>query len=167
MKLSKTLNSSDRKYLIKKIKHIEENTRFTEAKEHIQHGDTSVYMPSLAVAYVSLVIIGLLGLRKISLAGLLVGALLHDYFLYDWHVDSPYSLHGFRHPGRALENAKRDYEIGRIEENVIKRHMFPLTPTPPTTREGIVVCIADKICSTYEVFARNTYPKMRKELKVQ
>ena len=45
--------------------------------------------------------------------------------------------------------------------------MFPLTPTPPTTREAIIVCIADKICSTYEVFARDTYKKMRIELGVQ
>ena len=167
MKFSKTLNSSDRKFLVKKIRHIDNNTRFVEAKEHIQHGDTSVYMHSLAVAYVSLVIVRIFGLTKVNIACLLVGALLHDYFLYDWHVSSPYSLHGFRHPGRALENAKRDYEIGRIEENIIKRHMFPLTPTPPTTREAIIVCIADKICSTYEVFARDTYKKMRMELGVQ
>ena len=45
--------------------------------------------------------------------------------------------------------------------------MFPLTPKPPTTREGIIVCIADKICSTYEVFAKNTYRKIKMELRVQ
>lgn len=160
------LGSADRKYLLKKIRDLNENTRIMEAKEHIQHGDTSVYMHSLAVAYVSFAIIRRFN-WKVNVAALIVGALLHDYFLYDWHIDAPYSLHGYKHPRKALANAKRDYTIGPIEENIIKRHMFPLTPTPPTTREGFVVCIADKICSTYEVFARNTYKGIRKELKLE
>ena len=33
---------------------------------------------------------------------LIRGALLHDYFLYDWHIpdkENPHKLHGFYHPG--------------------------------------------------------------------
>ena len=160
------LCAADRKYLLKKINDINLTTRMTESKENIQHGDTSVYVHSLAVAYVSFVIIRLLGI-KVNLAALLVGALLHDYFLYDWHKNAPGKWHGFTHPKLACANAKRDYDLGSIEENIISRHMFPLTPKPPTTREGIIVCIADKICSTYEVFAKNTYRKIKMELRVQ
>ena len=36
------------------------------------------------------------------------------------------------------------------EENIIHRHMFPLTPMPPTTREAWIVCLADKYCAAAE-----------------
>ena len=37
------------------------------------------------------------------------GALLHDYFLYDWHQPhKEYGLHGFTHPSTALRNAVQD-----------------------------------------------------------
>ena len=37
---------------------------------------------------------------------LIRGALLHDYFLYDWHdKNKPAKFHGFTHPKIAFENA--------------------------------------------------------------
>jgi uncharacterized protein len=79
------------------------------------------------------------------------GALLHDYFLYDWHVPAPeHNLHGFSHAGAALKNAKRDFEINRLEQDIIEKHMFPLNIRPPKYRESIIVCLADKLCATKE-----------------
>ena len=88
---------------------------------------------------------------------LITGALLHDYFLYDWHdkEDGHKRPHGFYHPSAALANAERDFEINSRTKNIIKRHMFPLTPIPPVCLEGWVVCIADKICSTKETIKRH------------
>ena len=58
---------------------------------------------SLAVAYLSLWIVLRLGLR-LDLRSLVRGALLHDYFLYDWHEkDASHRWHGFHHARRALE----------------------------------------------------------------
>lgn len=84
------------------------------------------------------------------------GALLHDYFLYDWHEKSDdHRLHGFTHPARALKNAEEIFDLSVVEKDIIKRHMFPLTPVPPAYRESYLVCLADKICSSYETLHRD------------
>ena len=83
------------------------------------------------------------------------GALLHDYFLYDWHVkDKTHRLHGFFHPGTALANAQKEYVLSKREKNIILRHMWPLTPIPPKTMEGMVIVYADKFCGVCEVCSR-------------
>ncbi len=129
----------------------------------VQHGDTSCLLHSVAVAYYSHRIAHfcrpVLPFREREL---LRGALLHDYFLYDWHDKDPaHNLHGFRHPGFALRNAERDFELTDIERNIIARHMFPLTPKPPTCREAVLVSLVDKACSLYETMGRNCYPRIR------
>ena len=83
---------------------------------------------------------------------LIRGALLHDYFLYDWHEkDASHSLHGFYHPGTSLLNASRDFALSKIEKDIISRHMFPLTWKAPRYTESVTVCIVDKMCSVYEI----------------
>ena len=82
---------------------------------------------------------------------LIRGALLHDYFLYDWHLKDPsHRLHGFTHPATALRNAGEDWSLSPIEKEIISKHMFPLTPLPPTCREAWLVCLADKLCAAGE-----------------
>ncbi len=79
------------------------------------------------------------------------GALLHDYFLYDWHVPNAETrLHGLRHPRRALQNAREDFALTPLEADIILRHMFPLTLVPPACPEGWAVCMADKLCALLE-----------------
>ena len=123
-------------------------------KELMQHGLTSVYQHSINVAYLALKIDATFHLNS-QRSTLVRGCLLHDYFLYDWH-DHPFGryTHGFKHPYRALENASNDFILKENEKNMILRHMFPLTPIPPKTREGIILCLADKIAATIEFFMR-------------
>ena len=87
---------------------------------------------------------------------LIRGALLHDYFLYDWHTQdyvSPHKLHGFYHPGRALKNAQQEYQLTPRERDIIKKHMWPLTISAmPMCREAWIVTMADKWCSLMETF---------------
>jgi len=86
---------------------------------------------------------------------LIRGALLHDYYLYDWHVsEGRKNWHGYRHPGIALKNAQQDVELTMRERNIIQRHMFPLTPVPPKYKEAWIVCLADKLCALRETFSR-------------
>lgn len=122
-------------------------------KEHkfIQHGKISVFKHSLSVAVTCVEIADKLPF-KINKRALVRGALLHDYFLYDWHVpDKSHKLHGFSHAETALKNAKRDFKLGRIEKNMIRTHMFPLNLTSvPTHRESMILCLADKIVATRE-----------------
>lgn len=75
--------------------------RLDLTREFIQHGDVTVYAHVTSVARASLSFAERLGRAGISVdrASLLRGALLHDYFLYDWHDPDPsHRLHGFRHP---------------------------------------------------------------------
>lgn len=129
-----------------------ENSRFEETKQFIQHGDTSVYEHSINVAYGALCMAVSVG-KTDHLEELIRGALLHDYFLYDWHEkDAGHGLHGFYHPGKALVNALKHFELTKMEQMLIKRHMFPLTIVPPTSSEAFFVCAADKVCSVQETF---------------
>lgn len=122
-------------------------------KEFIQHGDVSVYEHSVSVALECLKIANNLQI-PIDIKSLVRGALLHDYFLYDWHEkDDSHKWHGFRHAKTALENAKKEYILSEIEENMIICHMFPLNIRIPKYRESIILCIADKIVATKETIS--------------
>ena len=120
---------------------------------YIQHGSTSCLLHSIAVAYYCYRLSVRFGFLKLNKRELIRGALLHDYFLYDWHDPGrPHLTHGFTHPGEALREAERDFSLNWIERDVIHRHMFPLTPIPPQTREGRLVSLADKISAVLETF---------------
>lgn len=122
-------------------------------KLYIQHGDVSIFDHSLRVACLSIRIARRLGL-KVDHQAIVRGALLHDYFLYDWHIpDSSRGLHGFSHARCALNNAMRDFSLREIEKDIIVKHMFPLNITPPKYKESFIVCFADKVCAAGETFS--------------
>lgn len=132
-----------------------QSPNFNLTKFHIQHGNVTVNDHCRTVARYSLAISK--KLEKIGIhcknRELVRGALLHDYFLYDWHSNehvNPLRLHGFFHPGIALANAKKEYKLTKREEEIIKKHMWPLTVVPPTCKEAWVVTTADKWCSILE-----------------
>lgn len=132
------------------------------AKENMQHGSVSVFEHSVCVALVCLGLVHRLHL-KVNQRALVRGALLHDYFLYDWHTPDPaHRLHGFRHAGTALRNADRDFELNDTERDMIKKHMFPLNPTPPRFKETAVLCLADKYCALRETVLQRKKANKRK-----
>lgn len=146
------MEAKDERHFFELVKEVVGKARYPQLEEYIQHGDTTVYQHCLAVAYLSYWIVRKYNL-EVHLKELIRGALLHDYFLYDWHEKmAGHNFHGFTHPGRALRNACEDFQLTRIEKDVIRKHMFPLTPVPPRYRETAIVCMADKICSVYETF---------------
>ena len=127
--------------------------------KYIQHGKTNIYIHSRNVAYLSYIIARFCEKKfkiKIDYDVLVVGAMFHDFFLYDWHsLDGRERLHGFRHPKIASINAQKYYGINEKERQIIETHMWPLTITKfPKTAEAKIVCFADKICSTKETFNR-------------
>lgn len=130
-----------------------ESENFKGTRQHIQHGSMTVYNHCMDVARYSLLLNKKLGL-KCDKHDLIRGALLHDYFLYDWH-DKEYlsqrkRLHGFWHPSIALRNAEKEYQLNDIQRDIIHKHMWPLTVVPPKCREAWVVTAADKYCSLME-----------------
>ena len=105
--------------------------------EYIQHGNTSCLLHSIAVAYYCYRLSVRFGFLKLNKRELIRGALLHDYFLYDWHIpDKNRPLHGFYHPTAAL-------------------------------KESYVVFLVDNVCSVYEIFKKSPYknPQIRCALK--
>lgn len=133
-------------------KDILESGNFRGTKKHIQHGNMTVNAHCMNVARYSIALSEKLHIRCKE-DELIRGALLHDYFLYDWHSKDHvqlYRLHGFFHPGTALKNASREYDLTDREKDIIKKHMWPLTVVPPACREAWIVTAADKWCSLLE-----------------
>ena len=129
---------------------LEGESRLGMERRYYQHGVTTIFQHSINVACVSCKIAEKYHL-DVDYYALIRGALLHDYFLYDWHVkDRSHRFHGFTHPRRALENADKEFQLTETERNMIYCHMFPLTPIPPSTKEAWIVCAADKICALSE-----------------
>ncbi len=126
-----------------------EGMNYEKSLKH--HGRISCFEHSINVAEESLKIVGFFSL-KVNEKALIRGALLHDYFLYDWRLGG-HRLHGFFHARAALANAKKEFRLGSIESDIIVRHMFPLNIRPPRYKESWIVCCADKICAVIEFFS--------------
>lgn len=131
---------------------IMDSDNFQSTRNYIQHGSMPVQRHCIDVARQSIVISKFLRI-SCNERELIRGALLHDYFLYDWHDknrENYQMLHGFYHPGIALKNASREYSLTPRERDIIKKHMWPLTVVPPLCREAWIVTTADKYCSLLE-----------------
>lgn len=126
------------------------NPKFQSQKNFFQHGRISTYEHVVLVADKSISIARHLPF-KVKEDSLVRAALLHDYYLYDWHHPGKgHRLHPFLHGYWAKDNAVRDYGITKREQNSIKHHMFPLTPIPPLHLEGWIITIADKTSAVKE-----------------
>ena len=135
------------------IAFLSENTRFDETKNFIQHGNTSVYTHVISVAKKSIEIAEKYNL-DVDMNSMIRGALLHDYFLYDWHDGKKERwIHGFTHPMKAYKNAKSEINLNRLERDIIIKHMFPLTILPPRYLESWIVTFADKYVSAVETLS--------------
>ena len=131
----------------------------------VQHGSTSTLLHSLAVAACADTMARVFGCTA-YLPEIRRAALLHDYYLYDWHERSERSAgHAANHAARALANAIEDYpDLTERERDAIRCHMFPINPVPPRYSVGWFVTCADKICASHETFVRSelAYPTLRR-----
>ena len=133
-----------------------------------QHGAVTTYAHSIRVACLSVYFADRLRLwHRVDLRSLIRAALLHDYFLYDWHDwdGGAHRLHGFTHGNAALLNAMRDFRLNAIERDSISCHMFPLTPTAPSYVEGWLVTVADKLSATRETLSPERFDKGRNPIR--
>ena len=148
------------------INDIYEHEEFLKLKEFFHH-NSSIYEHVQDVAYLSYRISKYLKLDYRSAAR---GALLHDFFLYDWRnhdvPDLPRKkFHGIEHPTIAVDNARKYFSINEIEEDIIKKHMWPLTLVPPKYKESFIVSFADKYLSSKEFiveFKKRKNSKLKK-----
>lgn len=124
----------------------------------IQHANISCLEHSISVAYYSFWMCQRFHLHA-DYRSIIRGALLHDFFLYDWHVgNGQKGLHGFTHPKTALENAEEHFPLNDMERDIIVKHMWPLTLVPPKYKESLIVSLSDKFCSVIETL--RLYPSV-------
>ena len=150
------ITQEDKRIIRETLKDIKRSDRVQEMKKYIQHGKISTYQHCKSVAGLSYRIDKRLHLHS-DKKTLLKGAMLHDFYLYDWHhFDDQGKLHGYHHADKALENARKYFDLNKNEEHIIWCHMWPLNLTRvPRTREAWIVCLADKVVSCKEtIFER-------------
>lgn len=126
---------------------------------YMQHRSVTTLQHCINVAIISMIIVKYFSI-KVNENELIEGAILHDFYLYDWHNGRIRNegLHGFSHPKVAAKNAKKYLDINKNVENIIESHMFPLTITKiPKSKEAFIVSIADKICAVKENLNFNVY----------
>ena len=128
------------------------DSRVKKMKSFTQHGTVSTFDHCRAVTKLSLGIDRRLHLHSDKKV-LITGAMLHDYFLYDWHDKARpgQKIHGYTHAAAAAKNARSHFGIDKRTHHVINSHMWPLNITRvPRSREAWIVCAADKIVSIRE-----------------
>ena len=90
--------------------------------------------------------------KNLDLENLLIAAIFHDYYLYNWRQtkDRP-KPHGKHHPFIAAENAKRDFAISESSQQMIKTHMWPFNFfMPPKGKEARILCNVDTMIALKE-----------------
>lgn len=76
-------------------------------------------------------------------------ALLHDLF-YDEVENESARRKLTEHPSYALNNARRYFDLTPLEEDIIYKHMFPITRRLPKYIESWIVDGVDDCCAIYE-----------------
>lgn len=131
------------------IKDLVENETIQKMKNYRQHYNTSCFEHCKNVAYYSYLICKKYNLDYVSAAR---AGMLHDLFLYDWRVkqDGRKGFHGFRHPRIALNNASKLFELNNKEQDIILKHMWPITIILPKYKESYIITLVDKYCAIQE-----------------
>ena len=131
------------------VNDIIKNEEFIELKYELHHG-LSRLDHSLSVAHLTYNICNIFNLRNTF--SITRAALLHDFF-----KDSEVGKLAFvNHPMVASRNAMNNFNINKMQKNIIESHMFPISKTVPKSIGSHIVSIADKIvaikeCTKYKV----------------
>ena len=130
------------------ISDIIENETFQLLKLYKHHYIYTRFEHSLSVSYYSYLICKFFKLDYISTAR---AGLLHDLFFYDCEnkLTRPKN-HIHIHPKIALNNAEKLFSLNDLEKDIILKHMWPLTFSPPRYLESFIITLIDKYCAFKE-----------------
>lgn len=128
---------------------LERDPMVEQMRDIPQHAQgISCYDHSLYVAYVAFTLCRLCHCDYRAAAR---GGMLHDLYLQHWEETDVGTLERlWLHPQLALENA-RAFDLCAKEEDIIVKHMWPLTHALPRYKESFLVSLADKLCATVEM----------------
>lgn len=121
-----------------------------EMKLYPHHGKVDTHYHTVYVSYTVFKIAkkrNMPELRDITRA-----ALLHDFYLYDWHTDKDHEeLHAWFHPKEALRNAEKYFgEMTKMQREMILYHMWPLAKMP-RSKGGFLLTFCDKHCADMDL----------------
>jgi uncharacterized protein len=128
-------------------------------------GENSLYDHSVDTAICACRLARAFGLKEERVRAVTRAALLHDFFGYDWRSeehkkivrsyrgwDRIAQMHAFSHGRIAAHRASSFFELDARQCAAIASHMFPLAPVP-TSSEGWILTLADKVVATCEMSA--------------
>lgn len=154
-----SFSTEEKEEIYKYIFKILENPKWEKMKSFSHHLETRA-MHSIEVCCVSWR--KAKKIKRCDHKSVAIGALLHDFFLYDWQNEKANyeeldviknrvlpNTHGFIHPKIALANAICVFPelVNEKITDIILKHMWPLTVTSPKYIESWLVCFMDKSCS--------------------
>ena len=137
----------DKKYL-EIVDEILNNKEFIKLKKYRHHGIDRL-THSINVSYHSYKIIKFLRLNYKAAAR---AGLLHDFFfINNQKIKLSERIRVlFKHPVYALENSKKYFTLSKVEESIIRSHMFPLGLRIPIYIESWIVDLVDDFLSVFE-----------------
>lgn len=125
------------------------NNKFQELNNELHHG-ISRFSHSMRVARITYRFAKFFKMKNSE--EMTRAALLHDFYLDKEFVNDENSAKKLAlHPILAYENACKYYDLGALEENIIKSHMFPLKGDIPVYKESYIVSTIDKLTGAYEM----------------
>lgn len=155
MKRAKERKQRWKKEFHKDIEDIATHPVVLRMKLYPHHGVTNCYEHCMNVAYCNYRWCRFFKLDAKSAAR---GGMLHDLFLYDWHTHTKRTgdhFHGLTHPKAAYKNAEKHFSLNKVEKDIIRTHMWPVTIFQiPRTKEGFITTLTDKYCGTCETSRR-------------
>ncbi len=123
-----------------------------EMKQYRHHGHVNCLEHSVDVAFVAYK----LGVVfKLDKEVLIRAGLLHDLYLYDWHIKGERKgFHGMTHARVSLKNALQFFDLNKKTRDAISCHMWPLNLRVPRYKESWILMLADRYCALVETFRR-------------
>lgn len=129
------------------VSDIQNNKKYNELKNEFHHG-IDRYTHSVRVAKTTYKISKLFSMDYKSATR---GAMLHDFFKNEEYGNVKGLKTAKVHPHIACFNAKQEFNLNEIEQDVISSHMFPINTHKPSYKESWLVNGVDELVSLYEL----------------
>ena len=157
------LTLEERQELEDIYQHFLHDEKILKMKEIPMHRGSNCYIHSFKVA--KLAIKRALRHKKGDLYVILLGSILHDYYLYDWRVERDKMKHHLSsHPYVASEHARNDFQISEQIQKVIESHMWPVNfLNYPNSKEARIVSNADKAICIKEASCSKAFKAKREQ----
>jgi uncharacterized protein len=144
------------RYLNKYGREILDSEVFKQAMRQTHHKHSSVGAHTLGVTAVSIWTCCLLKKLHVrtDVEDIVQGALCHDLGILgrDDKYENDHECYR-RHPIDSVKVAEKLVpELSDKSKEIIRHHMWPVTKEFPTSREGVIVSVADKVVSVRDFF---------------